>query len=132
MQEQPDIEIYVKNLNDDMLLPWLEKHFDRIDKDSLKRINLNSAKPVSVSLALDSHDIELFVTPKAAGKAYCSLWFKSGHTPWENDLNCAESFISLVDTEVRCSAETWTEQEAENSDMWWVISATERNLVPWS
>lgn len=131
MQAQPDIEIYVKHITREMLSTWLSEHFDGVNDESLKQLDLNSAKPVSVSLTRDTNKVELFVTPKAAGKAYTSLWFKSDKTPWEDDLSCAESFISLADTEVRCSSATWSEQEAENSEMWWVITATERKLVPW-
>ena len=91
------------------------------------------SKPRSHSIELLSNDrpIELSITPCAAGKAYTSVWFKTPHTPWKDDLACAESALATIDTEVRCSAETWAEEEPEFSEKWWKITRNERELVVW-
>ena len=75
--------------------------------------------------------VEVMITPKAAGKAYTSIWFKSDKTPWPSDLSCANNFLQKFDTEVRCSAESWQESEAEYSEKWWKLTRDTKELVSW-
>lgn len=129
---QPDIEIYVKNTSIDMIETWLKRCFTGLDEDQLERLELDSKKPVTFKVFNHDAEIETMITPQAAGKAYCSIWFKSNQTPWQDDLQCAESFLEIFDTEVRCSAATWTEEEEEFSEKWWKLTRDNRELVAWS
>jgi len=131
-QPQPDIEIYAKDLSVDTLLSWLNKHFDKDwDDSAICQHDFTSKKPVDVQLYKQGVAIELMVTPSAAGKAFTSLWFKSGNTGWHDDLECAESLLSELDGEVRCSAESWSEEEPEYSEKWWKITRNTRELIVW-
>lgn len=129
---QPDVEVYIKNLENEQLLQWLKASFDVTDETAIKQMNMDKARSHSIKLAYDGEQLELSVTPCAAGKAFTSIWFKSGHTPWESDLACAESALAAIDTEIRCSAESWAEEEPEFSEKWWKITRSDRELVVWS
>lgn len=131
MNSQPDVEIYIKHLDCEQFIHWLTSHFDQVDEAEIKSMDMNSPRSYSTAVINEGHSIELVVTPCAAGKAYTSIWFKSPHTPWPNDLACAESALELMDTEVRCSAESWAEEEPEFSEKWWKITRETRELVVW-
>jgi hypothetical protein len=128
---QPDVEIYIKSLENDQLLAWLSDAFVIEDESALSYIDMSKARSYTINLTYRGAPLEVSITPCAAGKAYTSIWFKSQHTPWESDLACAESALSHIDTEVRCSAESWAEEEPEFSEKWWRITRSERELVVW-
>lgn len=128
---QPDVEIYIKNLKNEQLLQWLKASFDVTDETAIKQMNMDKARSHSIKLAYDGEQLELSITPCAAGKAFTSIWFKSGHTPWESDLAAAESALAAIDTEIRCSAESWAEEEPEFSEKWWKMTRSDRELVVW-
>ena len=131
MTAQPDIEIYIKNLSIDQLLGWLKTHFTLKDEEAIAAIDMSAARSHTTNIRFKDEDILLVITPCAAGKAYASIWFKSDKTPWKNDLDCAESALEAIDTEVRCSAESWAEEEPEFSEKWWKLTRSNRELVIW-
>lgn len=131
MISQPDVEIYFKDLTRELFVTWLNSAFDALNNEQIERIQLGQKQPAILLLQLDGHQIELMITPGAAGKAFTSVWFKSCHTPWSSDLDCAESALSNTGLEVRCSAETWTEQEEEFSEKWWRLSPEGKELIVW-
>lgn len=130
MTKQPDIEIYIKNANLNDIQLWLSSHFDVVPNDIVD-INTSSPRTNEIELELADDQIPLVITPQAAGKAYLSVWFKSPRTPWNNDLECAQSALERFDTEVRCSAESWAEEEPEHSEKWWKLTRTSKDLVSW-
>lgn len=129
--QQPDIEIYVKHADPKAMQAWLEKHFSLAGTTLSQLEGMEDGQPFTLMLSLAEGQIELMVTPKAAGKAYTSFWFKSSDTPWNSDLECAQSVLLDIDTEVRCSSEGWQEDEAEHSDKWWKLTRETQTLVPW-
>jgi len=131
MTSQPDVEIYFKDLTRELFVTWLDMHFMPLNDDQIARIQLDTKQAVTLLLQRDAHQIELMLTPSAAGKAFTSVWFKSSHTPWANDLECAESALAHTNLEVRCSAESWTEQEEEFSEKWWKLTPEGRELIVW-
>ena len=122
--KQPDIEIYVKNTSFDAIQDWLSSVFGVISLPSF------SGKPINVSVGT-SPKIPVMLTPNAAGKAFTSIWFQSNQTPWISDEECAISFLALNDTEVRCSANSWQEEEEEHSEQWLSMSRNEKKLIQW-
>lgn len=128
---QPDLEIYIKNLDNEQLLQWLKTSFDVTDETAIKQIEMGKARTYTAKLFYGDEPLELSITPCAAGKAFTSIWFKSSHTPWQSDLECAESALATIDTEVRCSAESWAEEEPEFSEKWWKITRSDRELIVW-
>jgi hypothetical protein len=131
MTAQPDIEIYIKNLSAIQLLDWLKTYFTLSDEQAIASIDMSVARSHTTQIHFKDQDIELAITPAAAGKAYASIWFKSDKTPWSSDLECAESALEAIDTEVRCSAESWAEEEPEFSEKWWKLTRLNRELVVW-
>lgn len=130
---QPDIEIYVKNLEFEQLEAWLKKHFvpASVSELSETQTRLPKFQASTISLSYEGKAVELSVTPNAAGKVYTSLWFKQNHTPWQDDKSCALDFLADYDAEVRCSAAGWVEEEPEESEQWWRLTRTHQTLVRW-
>lgn len=127
---QPDIEIYIKNTNAEEILSWLNAHFENTDLPGFSDAELEKGLLIKGSVNKNLK-IPLVVTPKAAGKAFTSIWFQSDQTGWQDDLACAESFVKIHSSEVRCSSATWTEDEEENSEMWWCLKDGDKKLVRW-
>ena len=131
LSSQPDIEIYVKDLEATELMTWLELHFEVssvIEEQSIRDLK----NPVEISLLNQGHQIGLMITPNAAGKRYTSLWFKSASTPWEDDKACALDYLAHADSEVRCSAAGWTESEEEYSEEWLCITRAGEKRIKWA
>lgn len=128
---QPDVEIYLKDLDNEQLLQWLKTAFFVRDEAAITQIDMGKGRSYTIRLTYGDEPLDLSITPCAAGKAFTSIWFKSHHTPWDNDLACAESALAVIDTEVRCSAESWAEEEPEFSEKWWKITRNDRELVVW-
>ena len=118
---QPDIEIYVKDTSFSIIQDWLAKTFE---PTSLPNFN---GKPVNIKVG----EIPVMITPNAAGKSYTSIWFQSNKTPWKNDEECGTDFLAFYDTEVRCSANSWQEEEEEQSEQWISMTRNEKKLILW-
>lgn len=129
--DQPDIEIYVRDASLQNILDWLRLEFDQVSISDPGQNAFSKGKPAAGKLSLEGQSIPVFIMPNAAGKAFTSIWFKSNKTNWINDEACALSFLSFLDTEVRCSATSWHEQEEEGSDQWWLIKRNEKRLIRW-
>lgn len=121
---QPDIEIYVKDTSFDAIQKWLSNVFEPV---SIPNYN---GKPLNIRVG-SSPSIPVMLTPNAAGKAFTSIWFQSDKTPWKDDKTCAESFLVHNDTEVRCSANSWKEEEEEYSEQWLCLTRNEKRLIRW-
>jgi hypothetical protein len=126
----PDIEIYAKNISADIILEWLSKHFEKI-LIAIGPQALAGKTTVHGTVEYNKSSIPISITPQAAGKSFCSIWFKSADTPWENDEQCAQSLLELYDIEVRCSAAGWSEEEDEMSEQWLYITRNEKKLIRW-
>ena len=123
--EQPDIEIYVKDSNFDEIQNWLSSIFAPILLPKF------TGKPVNFHIGSEPK-IPVMITPNAAGKAFTSIWFQSNNTPWKSDEACAMSFLASNDTaEIRCSANSWKEEEEEYSEQWLCITQNEKRLILW-
>jgi hypothetical protein len=128
---QPDIEIYIKHIEATKLAECLGQLFNHTELEKLTQTNFDAGRACTVFVETEANRIEVFINPHAAGKLYCSVWFRSAHTGWENDLACAEAFFKCLDHEIRCSSTTWTESEVEGAEKWWVLTKDEKKLVPW-
>lgn len=126
----PDIEIYIKNVEAEQLLSWLNDNFSTIDI-KLDSKALEGKQSISGELTLEEGHIPIVITPCAAGKAFCSVWFKSAETPWENDEACALSLLEKFDLEIRCATGGWEENEDEAGEYWNSITRNEKKLIRW-
>ncbi|MDX1453719.1 MAG: hypothetical protein R3183_14295 [Oleiphilaceae bacterium] len=128
---QPDIEIYVKNVALPQLLAWIGQHFELPEPSDTWEKRFTLGKTIHMELVRQQQTIPLMITPNAAGKAFTSIWFKSSHTPWSDDLSCGRECAQVLELEVRCSAAGWQEEEALDSEQWWVIKDGQERQVRW-
>jgi hypothetical protein len=127
----PDIEIYAKNLNINQISTWLSRVFSQVDLPELDQDKQNQHPAISGYVFYEKHSIPIVITPKAAGKLFTSIWFKSDKTPWTDDEACALKLLESYDIEVRCSATGWTENEEQMSEQWLCITRNEKRLTHW-
>jgi len=126
--KNPDIEIYIKNVTAGIISNWLLECFESID---IPNLNEQSFRKGGIIQGKVNQDIPVMITPHASGKSFCSIWFKSSQTDWDNDEACAEAFLQRHDTEVRCAASSWTEAEEKESEQWLLITQNEKKLIRW-
>jgi hypothetical protein len=127
----PDIEIYVKNADMAVIKNWLEESFSAVQLPQHSKELFDKGKAIKAYVENNSAKTELIITPRAAGKTFCSIWFKQNITNWENDESCAHSLLSKTDIEIRCSASGWSEEEDEQSAQWLLLTRDERKLINW-
>ena len=111
----PDIEIYIKDVTENIILDWLQNHFDVVPG---KR---------TVTLTRGSETTECLIVLNAAKGGYTSVWFKSNHTSWETDLDCARDAHKFMEKEVRCSSGSWSSEEGG----WLKINKQGESKVAW-
>ena len=92
---------------------------------------MDQKQGISGTVTNEAAQIPLVITPWAAGKAFCSIWFKSPETPWENDEACAMSLLDMHDLEVRCAIGGWEEGEDEAGEYWNSLTRNEKKLIRW-
>tara|TARA_R110001592_G_scaffold52649_5_gene161246 strand:- start:3757 stop:4152 length:396 start_codon:yes stop_codon:yes gene_type:complete len=127
----PDIEIYVKNADMKQISNWLELSFSELKLPPHAEHIFAKGKAIRASVTNNNETTELVITPQAAGKAFCSIWFKKNITNWADDESCAQSLLNETDFEIRCSASGWTEEEEEQSEQWLLLTKNERKLINW-
>ena len=127
----PDIEIYVKDCDITIITMWLEKYFPMVGLPNNAEKIFAKGNTIRAVVGNDNAKTDLIISPNAAGKAFCSIWFKNNITDWENDESCAQSLLDDADIEVRCSASGWTEEEDEQSEQWLLLTREERKLINW-
>lgn len=110
---QPDIEIYLKDTDQEAVHAWLTTAFKHCSdwrrKGSLARC--------------DCDGIEVTWYNKAVG-SWHSLLFASSATPWDSDLACAQAAFAALAVETRCAPSSWQETDGEaDADRWLKVNA---------
>ncbi|MCJ8313985.1 MAG: hypothetical protein HRU38_18390 [Saccharospirillaceae bacterium] len=123
-QNQPDIEIYVKTKDGQIIKNWLERFFNQTI-DLVKNGDLQSS-----NIQYNSQIIPVNIMLNAQG-GYSSLWFDSEHTDWLNDLECAKAFVNDTKIEARCIKSSWAEDEVEDPDCWLQIEKDSISEINW-
>tara|TARA_R110002072_G_scaffold154_1_gene962 strand:- start:17873 stop:18265 length:393 start_codon:yes stop_codon:yes gene_type:complete len=127
----PDIEIYVKQADMNILSQWLNKHFSMVELPSHAAQIFAKGKPIQAKVYHENTCSDLVITPNAAGKAFSSVWIKNNISQWDNDESCARSLLEEADLEIRCSASGWQEEEEEQSSQWLLLTRSEQKLINW-
>ncbi|MRI31977.1 hypothetical protein EOPP23_03060 [Endozoicomonas sp. OPT23] len=124
MNTVKDIEIYAKNMPLADIEKWLSSHFNQWEV-------LNSGKVVHDFLLYKGDArIPLMIVENAVGKAWTSIWFKSGQTPWESDTACGKDLNKFANCRVRANAAPWA--DGEDMDEWWQITEQgEESTLSW-
>jgi len=129
---QQDIEVYIRSITLEEIMGWLSSCFTYIDFNQQCLRNFSHGKAFTGFVEdASSNRISVFVNPNAAGKSFCSIWFQSSKTPWDDDITCAESILKTLDKEVRCSAAGWTDDESIESEQWWRMDRQGKELIRW-
>ena len=125
-----DLEIYLLKPDVQALQQWLEESLG-----TLENSDSTSTAPVEVSTPqrwIHSESQMLIVyTPKADGNFGC-LWFKTNHTPWPNDLDCARAAHAALNVEIRCAATAWSEQHSDEEPGWIKLIRGEEKQFHWN
>lgn len=96
----PDIEIYLKRVDQDALLTWLAQHFSVESQHA-------AGDTLKLQLIYQEQPLECTIVNNAARGGYSSLWFKQNITPWSDDEACARAAFETLGVEVRCSKGGW-------------------------
>lgn len=126
-QRHPDIEIYVKNRSLTAIENWLVSLDESFSPSTSQDSDKSSHQ---YSLIIAGNTIPVFIHERAAGKAWTSVWFQSGQTPWIKDLDCARIAAAALETQVRCIATGW--QNGDDPDEWWKVEDQTEVLIQWT
>ena len=116
----PDIEIYLKTKDLQVITQCLEQIFSQA-------ITFNSEPPFQACLINDI-PIKVYLKVKSG---FSSIWFDSSHTPWENDLHCAQEFQKITGLICRCIKSSWAENETEDPDLWLEVNNQGQKELIW-
>ncbi|MEO4046206.1 hypothetical protein AAFN46_03830 [Pseudomonas sp. CAU 1711] len=118
---QPDIEIYLKDADQDGITAWLN---EAVGPCGEWRQHGQTFKCLAGG-------IPVTFLPKAVGKWH-SLLLESDASPWEDDLGCARAAFAALGVEVRCSIGGWSEEQGEeDADRWIKVNAEGEQEFIW-
>ena len=66
-----------------------------------------------------------------AYKAFTSIWIKSNISTWDTDYDFALALSAELPNEIRCSIDSWSEQEQTGPGLWWRIQDGAQKQVQW-
>ena len=118
---QPDIEIYLKDADQQAVGAWLERAIGPCTPWQRK----------GQTFKCRSGDIEITWLPQAVGKWH-SLYLASDATPWADDLACAQAAHEALGVEIRCAPGSWDEKDGEeDADRWLKVSDQGVEQIVW-
>lgn len=101
----PDIEIYLAHTTPEAIQNWLSQVLDPCSPWQQK----------GATLYCQSAEITVVWVEHALGKWH-SLVFNSAHTPWADDLACAQAAHQAL----RCALQGWQEQDGLEDHLDWL------------
>jgi hypothetical protein len=118
---QPDIEIYLTDVDHNAITAWLGEALG----------TCTPWRQHGQTFKCKAGDVPVTWLPKAVGKWH-SLLLDSDSTPWETDLECARAAFAALGVEIRCAPGSWDEEESEeDADKWLRISADGVEEIVW-
>jgi hypothetical protein len=122
---QPDIEIYLKDVDQDAVSAWLEQVF------AMPCTWQARGQTFKCTLRYGGEPIPVTWLPKAVGKWH-SLLFESDVSPWVDDLACARDAQAALQVQVRCAPSGWSEEEEdEAADRWLKVTDEGVEEIVW-
>ncbi|MCL7462530.1 hypothetical protein [Pseudomonas sp. NW5] len=118
---QPDIEIYLKDVELPAVSAWLEQAIGPCTPWQTRgQVQRCTAGGIPVTWL-----------PKAIGR-WSSLLLESDQTPWADDLACAQAAFAALGVQVRCAPGSWSEEQGEaDADRWLKVSAEGVSEIQW-
>lgn len=120
-ERYPDIEIYIKRAEPARVIAWLENKFG---------VLAQREQGNTITCELDDNAGECVIVENAVKGGYTSVWFKTAHTPWQTDRDCAIEAHETFGLEVRCSVGSWSE-DSEDTGGWLRITDKGETRVNW-
>jgi hypothetical protein len=118
---QPDIEIYLKDVDHQAIARWLGTALGPC----------TAWQPRGQTFKCRAGNIAVTWLPKAVGNWH-SLLLESAATPWTDDLQCAQAACAALGVEVRCAPGGWQEADSlEDADRWLRITAEGTSEIVW-
>jgi len=122
-KKYPDLEIYIKRVEPEHVVRWLEERFELLSTGSRPDCVVCTLKGITGSL------MECVIVLKAAKGGYTSVWFKSNDTMWNTDRDCGiDAFNFFTPREIRCSTGGWA---GEDDNGWLRICDDGIKTVNW-
>ncbi len=122
---QPDIEIYVKDTTADELRSWLQKRLGALVVEPVR------GTVTQLRAERDGLVIPVRIMTAVVGKAWSCVWFDSPDTPWADDLACGRDCFAVLGKEVRCSAGNFDEARGDDPDAFIRINAEGEQAISW-
>ncbi|PAU57947.1 hypothetical protein [Pseudomonas indica] len=118
---QPDIEIYLKDADQEDVTRWLSEALGPCTPWQRK----------GQTFKCEADGIPVTWLPNAVGKWH-SLYLESDATPWADDLACAKAAFATLGVEIRCAPGGWNEEEGEEqADRWLSVNADGEKEIIW-
>ena len=117
MNNAPDIEIYVANINSTTAQTWLESVFAEVSIMPNKKGMPKNA--TSFKLSWQGNQFTAMVVEQVV-KGYTSVWLDCSALPWQNDSECARDAAVFFNKGVRVTAGGW--DDSADADAWIDIS----------
>lgn len=117
-----DLEIYLLKADAPNVRHWLETALEQTCTQTEK----------GSTLLWQFKQMDVVFNPRVE-KNISSLWFKTNHTPWADDLACAHAAHNALNVEVRCAATQWQEAEdkADDAAQWIKIIRGQESPCHW-
>jgi hypothetical protein len=121
----PDREIYLRDVNTETLIDWLQSQLGplHVEHRETHQVNLLSR--------FRGADVPVYILEQTPAKPYSCLWIQSSDVPWVDDLALARSVTQSLNCETRCAADTWQEGDDEENGEWIVVSPAGEKKIIW-
>ncbi len=124
--EVDDIEIYIREPVLKKLLGWLKSRLGPLQELGPGQPGAGRSKGARVYTTLEwQPPIPIHIQAGIEGGPYTCLWFKSAHTPWRTDAECAREVFAALGVPVQCDPG----QEYEHQDDFLRIDGSGERVV---
>ena len=121
---QPDIEIYVRDVNLTDITHWLTTVFNTVEQGA------SHGNCQYFKVTFGDAVIPVQVQKGASGK-WNSIWFDSPDTPWDDDKSCGMVFNQHFHHPVRCNASLWKGDDSDMDEWLHIDSDGTESLIQW-
>lgn len=125
MTPTPDVEIYVACKDQTAIVDWLQSQFSELQPRKVRGMPKNS---YGYQVLSGDRWLPVVIIEKVV-PGFCSLWFDTDQSPWQNDAELAQQFHQHTGLEVRYSAGGW--QEGDDPDAWIVVTDQGSEPITW-
>ena len=119
----PDLEIYVKALELDLVADAITA--------ILGSVSWSKTPSLYQGAAVTDQGSSPIILQGRAYKAFASVWLTANISIWDTDLDFALALSAELPNEIRCSIDSWLEQEDDAPDLWWRILDGVQKQVQW-